>query len=425
MPRKYLVMFAASLGFFFVTATTFTSLGYVLYTMVGELHWSQAAAGFSFACLGLACGLSSPLPPVLMKWFGSRWTMFLGGMVLAAGFGLASIIEHIYLFFLATTLMGIGFSLIAPAPAVYLLATWFPKTAARWIGFYFMAGAFGGVVGPLIVGTIVGLTGSWRVHWMVMAAAAAVVGLVCLICVRDAVKVETTDQVKAAGSGGIEVETAIAWSVPAALRSRSFLFLALAMIVVQTVVTTMHSVLVTHVAGLGGGSAPGAIAMSLLALTGTLAKGFTGALSEKTSPKGLLVSGLLLQSAAIVLLSFSHTPILAYVFALIFGIGWGLAWLSAHILLLRYFGSAIAGEMVAMATMATSFAVLGPIIAGWVADQTGTFVPVFLVFSGMLAVVALSTALFMHKPVPRKLAETPAPEPSETSGETSFVNAAE
>ncbi|WAC58490.1 CynX/NimT family MFS transporter [Brevundimonas sp. SL130] len=400
MACKYLVMFAVSLGFFFVTATTFTSLGYVLYTMVEELHWSQAAAGFSFACLGLACGLSSPLPPLLMKFVGSRWTMFLGGLVLALGFGLASIIQHIYLFFLATTLMGVGFSLVAPAPAVYLLATWFPKTASRWVGFYFMAGAFGGVVGPLIVGGIVALSGSWRVHWVVMAVFAAIIGLICLVCVRDAVKVETTDQVKAAGAGGIEIESPRPWTVSAALRTPSFLFLALAMIVVQTVVTTMHSVLVTHVAGLGGGAAPGAVAMSLLALTGTLAKGFTGALSEKTSPKGLLVGGLLLQSVAIMILCVTTTPSLAYGFALIFGVGWGMSWLSAHILLLRYFGSAIAGEMVAMATMATTFAVLGPIVAGWVADETGGFIPVFMVLAVLLALVGVSSLLFMHQPNP-------------------------
>lgn len=408
MARKYLVMFAASLGFFFVTATTFTSLGYVLYTMVEDLHWSQAAAGFSFACLGLACGLSSPLPPFLMKLVGSRWTMCLGGLVLALGFFLASIIQHIYLFFLATTLMGVGFSLIAPAPAVYLLATWFPKSAARWIGFYFMAGAFGGVVGPLIVGGIVTLSGSWRVHWMVMAVFAAVVGLICLLCVRDAVKIETTDQVKAAGSGGIEVELPRPWTVSAALRTPSFLFLALAMIVVQTVVTTMHSVLVTHVASLGGGSAPGMIAMSLLALTGTLAKGFTGALSERTSPKGLMVGGLFLQSAAILILCVATTPTVAYGFALMFGIGWGMSWLSAHILLLRYFGSAIAGEMVAMATMATTFAVLGPIVAGWVADETGGFVPVFMVLTTLLALVGFSSLIFMHQPNPGRDVEDDA-----------------
>jgi len=400
MSRSLLIMVSVSLGFFFVTATTFTSLGYVLYTMVSELGWSKAAAGASFSCLGLACGLSSPLPPLLMKWMGTRLTMFTGGLVLAGGFLLASAVTGIGQFFVATTLMGIGFSLVAPSPAVYLIATWFPATAGRLIGFYFMAGALGGVVGPLIVGAIVGLNGSWRVHWLVMAVAAVALGMLFLLTIRDTVRIESTEQVKHAGAAQPQSAGIAAWTVREAITNRSFLLLALAMLVVQTVVTTMHSVLVTHVASLGAGSAPGALAMSLLALSGTFAKGISGALTERFPPKALLVTGLVLQCGSVALLCVTATPGWAVVFALLFGIGWGLAWLSAHVLLLRYFGGAIAGDLVAMATMATTFAVLGPLSAGWVADDTGSFVPVFLVFTAMLGAAGLVTALFLRAPVP-------------------------
>lgn len=406
MVRGILIMIVVSLGFFFVTATTFTSLGYVLYSMVAELGWSQAVAGMSFSFLGLACGLSSPLPPMLMKWIGTRLTMFLGGVVLGLGFLLAATVHGILVFFVATTFMGMGFSLIAPSPAVYLLATWFPKTSSRMIGFYFMAGAFGGVVGPLVVGAIVSTTGSWRVHWMVMSIAAFVIGLISLVAIKDAVPVTAVADVKNAGmtekTGVAEVAP---WTVRQALMSRSFLLLALAMMIVQTVVTTMHSSLVAHVASLGHGPAPGAFAMSLLALMGTLTKGVTGALSEKVNPKLLLVWGLALQGAAMVLLSVSVVPGWAYVAALLFGVGWGLSWLSAHVLLLRYFGGAIAGDMVAMATMATTFAVVGPLVAGWSADNTGSFVPVFLVFAGLLALTVVITALFLRPPAPRATAQ--------------------
>jgi MFS family permease len=405
MSRSILIMFVVSLGFFFVTATTFTSLGYVLYTMVADLGWSQAAAGMSFSFLGLACGLSSPIAPMMMKWIGTRLTMFLGGVVLGLGFLLAATVHDILVFFAATTFMGAGFSLIAPAPAVYLLATWFPKTASRMIGFYFMAGAFGGVVGPLVVGAIVSTTGSWRVHWMVMSVAAFVVGLISLATIKDAVPVTAVSDVKNAGmtekTGAAEVAL---WTVRQALMSRSFLLLALAMMIVQTVVTTMHSSLVAHVASLGHGPTPGALAMSLLALMGTLTKGVTGALSEKINPKLLLVWGLALQGAAMVLLSVSVVPGWAYVAALLFGVGWGLSWLSAHVLLLRYFGGAIAGDMVAMATMATTFAVVGPLVAGWSADDTGSFVPVFLLFAGLLVLTVVVTALFLRPPAPRAIA---------------------
>jgi MFS family permease len=406
MSRSILIMIVASLGFFFVTATTFTSLGYVLYTMVADLGWSQAAAGMSFSFLGLACGLSSPLAPMMMKWIGTRLTMFLGGVVLGVGFLLAATVHGIWVFFIATTFMGVGFSLIAPSPAVYLLATWFPKTASRMIGFYFMAGAFGGVVGPLVVGAIVSTTGSWRVHWMVMSIAAFVVGLISLATIKDAVRITAVADVKNAGLTEKTTNTEVAlWTVRQALMSRSFLLLALAMMIVQTVVTTMHSSLVAHVASLGHGPTPGALAMSLLALMGTLTKGVTGALSEKINPKILLVWGLALQGAAMVLLSVSVVPGWAYVAALLFGVGWGLSWLSAHVLLLRYFGGTIAGDMVAMATMATTFAVVGPLVAGWSADNTGSFVPVFLIFAGLLTLTVVVTALFLRPPTLRAAAQ--------------------
>ncbi|WP_313437859.1 CynX/NimT family MFS transporter [Novosphingobium sp.] len=408
MPRSVMVMFAASLGFFFVTATTFTSLGYVLYSMAGELGWSKAAAGLSFSLLGLACGLASPLPPMLMKVIGTRMTMFAGCLVLAAGFFIASQIEHLSLFFVATALMGIGFSLVAPSPAVYLLATWFPRTSSRMIGFYFMTGAAGGIAGPLIVGSIVGLTGDWRLHWMVMAAASLGLGAICLLCIRDAVKVESIEQVKGAGHQQDGAPAASTWTVRQALRTPSFLILAAIMSVVQLVVTTTHSTLVSHIANLGAGAAPGAIAMSLLAFAGTGAKGFTGTLSERIDPRRILVAGLSLQAAAMALLWSTGDVLVATAAAAVFGLGWGMAWLSAHILLLRYFGAAIAGDMTAMATTATTVAVLGPIGAGRLADVTGSYAQAMLVFAVLLAGATLAAIIALRAPAapPRAIGES-------------------
>lgn len=416
MQRKTLIMLAVSLGFFFVTATTFTSLGLVLYTMVAELHWSQAAAGFSFSLLGLACGLSSPLPALMMKWVGSRWTLFAGGLVLGAGFLLASLAHGIGTFFVATCLMGAGFTLIAPAPAVYLLATWFPLHPSRKIGYYFMAGSFGGVVGPPLVGAIVTWSGDWRVHWQIMAVAAVALGLFCLLCVRDVARIQHVDEVRNVGAkqapavpaGGAD------WTVRGAMLTRQFILIAAAMLVVQTSVTTIHFMLVAHVASLGVGSGHAALAMSLVGLTGTIAKGVSGPLAERWDPKTLLIGGMALQLGAFLLLAFTATPAMAYLFSLLFGIGWGGSWLAAHVLLLRYFGSAVSGSVVAMATMMTTPAVLGPLSAGAVADRTGGYTPMFLVFAALLAVVVVSTTLLSPPRAPGQgsVRKPEAPDPA-------------
>jgi cyanate permease len=401
MPRNLVVMIVASLGFFFVTATTFTSLGYVLFTMAAELGWSKAAAGLSFALLGLACGLGSSLPPLVMKALGTRLTMALGAAVLAAGFLLAALVEHLGLFFVATSLMGVGFSLVAPAPAVFLIATWFPRTSARMMGFYFMAGAAGGIAGPLIVGAILGATGSWRMHWATMAVLAFGYGLLCLVGIRDAVKVESADQVRDAGTSDQQPTAQTArWTVRAAMRSPAFIMLACVLTVVQTAVTTIHSVMVAHVASLGVGPAPGALAMSLLAFAGTIAKGVTGALTERAAPKLLLVVGLAAQAAAMAMLYAASGAPLAYAAAVLFGAGWGLSWLSGVVLLLRYFGPRIAGDLTAMATLVTTFAVLGPVVAGRIADDTGSYAPALFGFALLLAGTTLLTALLLRRPAP-------------------------
>jgi MFS family permease len=348
---------------------------------------------------------------MLMKWMGTRLTMFTGGLVLSLGFLLASSVHDIGVFFIATSLMGTGFSLVAPSPAVFLIASWFPKTSPRMIGFYFMAGALGGVAGPLVASWLVGLTGSWRVYWLVMSAAAAVLAIILFGTIRDAVKVESIEQVMHAADGDGPASGVSPWTLRQAMMSPAFLVIVFALVIVQTVVTTMHSVLVPHVASLGGGSAPGALAMSVLALSGTITKGVTGAMSERISPKWLMVGGLGLEAFSMMVLSATSLPALALLFAVLFGIGWGLSWLCGHVLMIRYFGAGLAADLTATATTATTIAVLGPLSAGWVADRTGSFAPIFLVFIGLLVLAVIVTAVLLRAPGARATAPLRFDEP--------------
>ena len=98
----------ACLPFFFGNVATFISLGFVLRPMVGELHWSFTQAGASFSVLGLACGLSSPLPAWTMKRYGGRLTLCVGSVLFALGFLAASAAHGLYSFYAAMALVGVG-----------------------------------------------------------------------------------------------------------------------------------------------------------------------------------------------------------------------------------------------------------------------------------------------------------------------------
>lgn len=384
MQRKWLILAAVSLAFFFLNAATFTSLGVVLFTMVKELSWSQTAAGFSFSLLGIACGLSSPLPAATLRRFGGRFTVASGALVLCAGFFLAAGAHNLPTFYLATTLLGIGYSLCGNVPGIHLIAGWFPYSSARMIGIYLMVGASGSVIGPLLVEAIVAGSGSWRFHWLAMAVVAALVGFCCLAWVRD---IET----RPAAQGAKREREAGAWSYREAMFSSQFLLVAASMTMTMAGVTTISSVALPHLVRLGETPTFAALVLSLVSLVATVAKGVAGRLCEYFAPRNLLSIGLVLQAFGNFALGSATTQPIAYVFVLTFGLGWGLSFLAANVVLLQYFGRDTGARVLSMVWVVATLAAIGPLAAGVIADHFDTMKPIFDVYAVLMLLLTVPT----------------------------------
>jgi len=391
--RRWLILSAVSLMFFFITGTTFMSLGVVLFAMVRALGWSQTEAGTGFSVLAMSCCLSSLLPMALVKRIGTRWTMMLGGFTIAAGFLAAFFTHGPWLFFLATGLMGMGFSLSANIPGVYLLALWFPRKTSLIIGLYLMSGAFGGVVGPPLAQLLIAAHG-WRLYWLFLSAAAAALGLVCLLLIRDRRPVSGAVMAEPA-SPGISAN----WRYRDAVLTYQFVLLALAMVLTETCVTILHSAGVMHFAKFGLPAPFAAVILGLQALMATMGKGGSGALGDWVDPRLLLTGGLVLECAGMFLLAHADTQSLAYLFAVVFGLGWGTAYLTVTVLLINYFGPGTGSSVLSLVWLLTAGAALGPAIAGFVADRFGTFSLVFDA-CGVILLPLIGLIFFMRRPQP-------------------------
>jgi MFS family permease len=385
------------LSFFFLNAATFSSLGVALYSMVAELHWSATAAGFSFSLLGVAVGLTSPVPAALLSRIGARWTITLGGLTLAVGFLLASTASGIPAFYLAMVLLGLGYSLAGNVPGVYLIASWFPQSTPRIIGAYLMAGASGAVVGPPLV-QIIAASAGWRMHWLLMAMVAAAIGLVSFVCVRDLQPATgKSDQPQCSGPSPVGD-----WTSRAAMMTPQFAFVTASVTLTLACVTTVHGVAVSHLILLGATPAAAALGLSVMALAATVAKGIAGPLCERFPARLLMSVGALLQALGVVIFATASSPSSIMAFALLFGIGWGLAFLAANVLLLEYFGPATGSRLLAMTYMFSTVAAACPAVAGATADKFGTYAPVFYILAGLLMILAFPMAL-MEKPQIREV----------------------
>lgn len=398
MRYQWWTLGAVSLVFFFLNAATFASLGVVLFSMIEDLHWSQTAAGFSFSLLGIACGVASPLPAILMKRISCRLIIVLGGACLTAGFWLAGASSGLALFYLAMILVGLGYALAGNVPGIFLVASWFPAASSRMIGLYLMIGASGNVVGPPLVAALVAATHSWRIHWLLMSIAAALIGLICLLLIRDAPSTVPADRQHDTGSGAA---AGADWTDREAMLTPQFMLLAASMTLTVSGITTTSSVAVGHLVREGATPAFAAWILSLVALLATIAKGVAGRLCEKFRPSRVFAAGLALQCVGDIALSYGGTPFGAYAFACLFGIGWGLSYLAGCVLPLEYFGREVGSRVLSVVWLVSTAAAAGPLLAGMIADRFGTFGPIFTVFAAVLIVAALA-AVNMRAPSLRR-----------------------
>jgi MFS family permease len=383
-----------SLMFFFLNLATFQTLGVVLFKMVAELSWSQTAAGSSFVFLGLACGLMSPLPALTIRKFGSRATLCIGSIVLAAGFWLCANGDTLVSFYIAMTMIGAGFSFSGTVPGVYLIAGWFEKYSSRAIGFYFMFGALGAAFGPPIVDWIVKELG-WRGHWTAMAVVAGLLGVICLLLVRDRASDATAGSKQKAGAGTPDPQS---WTPRQAMMTRQFILVAAAMTGTMACVLTLSSMVIRHLVDHGATPTSAAFIFGILGLVATFVKAAAGWACEKIRPETIAAVGLLLQMVGNILFAFAASPAVQLLAAIAFGAGWGFTYVAGPVLLIRYFGRTVGPRILSGVWLATTLSAAGPLVAGLVADRWGSFTPIFYGLGGVMLVLALPVWL-MRMPV--------------------------
>lgn len=177
------------LGFvyFLATATTFTSLGVVLPSMINELEWNWTQAGLGFTLLGLTCGLASFLPTLLIRKLSVRLTLLIGLIIFVSGFYFLYETYTIARYFLGTALLGIGFTLLATVPGTYVISRLFEKQSFAF-GVYFTIGGLGGVAGPWIYFLATHLWHTWRMHWLISAITLTIVTLLTILFLREGTK---------------------------------------------------------------------------------------------------------------------------------------------------------------------------------------------------------------------------------------------
>ncbi len=388
--RAWLTLGLMSALFFILTATTYASLGLALPAMVGELHWSWTEAGTGFGLLGLFNGITSAVPATLIRRFGVRVTMLVGSAVMGLAFLCLARTDGLVMYFAGASLAGLGFTLLDSVPGTYLLSRLFARPSFS-IGLFFTVGGLGGVAGPLLYLLVTGgHAAGWRDYWMVAGVLTVLTGIVA------ALLVDTRTNVGA----GLEADPDISiesWSFRDALQTRQFWIIAAAYAAFLFCGITANTVSVAHLTQNGVAAA---VAISMLSVEGLLNSGARlagGILTRYVGAKTLLAVALGFLVVGLLALGTARDLPMMLVYAAGIGIGYGLTFFAATILLLDYFGRGPYLELFSTVNLIATTGAVAPTLAGLTRDQTGGFMPFFVALSAAVALVMLAVA-FMRSP---------------------------
>ncbi len=382
---------ALSLLFFLITATTFASLGVLLPAMIAEFQWSWTTAGLGFTVLALATGVFSPLAARALDGLGARRLYAAGGAIMALGFAMMAGASGAILYLAAAAFIGAGFALLANVAGTYLVGrAASAKRRSLLIGAYLAAGGAGGVIGPFMANAG---TDRWRLYWGLSA-----IGVLACAALVAAFAGDARGASEEAAPA--EIAAAAPWRTRDAMRTPAFIIIALALTVAYFCGVTVSTWSVAHLQKLGASPAFAVGMLSLYALANALSRAAGGVAVRTISAKRLLIAALIGNVVGMTCLAFATSREIAVAFALFDGFAFGMALFATTALIIDYFGLKNSPALLGAVNLAATAAMAGPTIAGWAADKTGGFAPIFLVYAVAALIAALAVAA-MKPPAPR------------------------
>ena len=380
--RAWLTLGLMSALFFIITATTYASLGLALPAMVAELNWSWTGAGFGFTLLGFFNGITSAVPATLIRRFGVRACLLTGSVVMGLAFLALARADGLIMYFAGASLAGLGFTLLDSVPGTYLLSRLFARPSFS-IGLFFTVGGLGGVAGPLLYLLVTGHDMGWRDYWMVSG------GLVVLTGIAAALLVDSKTNIGAQAEADPDISTE-SWTLRDALQTRQFWIIAAAYAAFLFCGITANTVSVAHLTQHGVAAA---VAISMLSVEGLLnsaARLAGGILTRFVGAKTLLVVALGFLVIGLLALGAARDVPMMLVYAAGIGIGYGLTFFAATILLLDYFGRGPYLELFSTVNLIATTGAVAPTLAGLTRDQTGGFTPFLVALAVATALVTLA-----------------------------------
>ena len=361
----------------------------------GEFGWSLGTIGAVIASYYLFGAIYAPMTGWLGDRYGSRWMLFAASVMYLISMFLLSQVTEIWHFFI---FFGILLSLtqsLAMVPLMAAVSGWFRRRLGLGVGILWGAGGVGtGIIAPLMGGFIEAL--GWQSTFMLIGGVGGGIMLAMVPLMRSKpadigiqpygardtdpppiLRDKTADRLRQKVFNQHTRRTKPFWNLP----------------LIHGLGCAGHGTILIYVIpmaferGAFTSLAQAGIILTIIALVSVISRVVTPILAEMYGTRRMMAASLSIQAVTVFMLFWSQDAWAFYLFAGVFGIGFGAEWTGYLVINRQYYGE---GPMGTIYGWQTTGALMGHAVAtglaGLVVYVTGSFNMVMVLsvaFSGV------------------------------------------
>ena len=377
-----------------------------------EFGWPRAQLGLALTLTRVESGVIGPLEGYLTDRFGTRKMVLIGLVILGGAFIFFSRVENLWTFYLAYVLMSLGQGLGSWIPLMTTLNKWFSRRRSSAIGWANVVSRFGALVlVPAIAWCVADAPG--RIGWQ-MTALIIGIGILALAGpLASVIRNDPRDYREVPDGGPPRASAAGPAPAPAsqprqqdmtateALRTPAFWLIAFGhgftSMVILAIMTHLGLLMVDK--GYTGEDAGWVVAAYTgVAMLFQLVGGYAG---DRMSKRVALAFFTSVQAAGVLVLVIAGSLPMFYLFAVLFGAGFGGRNPLTVAIRADYFGTGSFGKILGFSTVPMNLLLLtASPFAGWMSDRYGNYELAFLILAGLNLLGALCF-LASARPRPR------------------------
>ncbi len=399
--------------------------------LVDSFGWSYGAVGFGFALQWVISGLLGPSAGWLGDRYGVRVAMTVGAVLFIVGMVLTGMMSHLwqfYLFFGVVLSASMGLFQVPLTAAVTL---WFRRRLGFGMGLLQSSQGVGPLIATPVLLLIVhefggGIAGVRAAFWIPGIFG----GVVLLALTRLFYNEPAQIGLRPLGASADEPIRQVQTGPIAKVRAATFMKQAQGTSAFWNLIgihfwgCAGHAIILVYLVAIaeaeGVSQALAAGAFVVLSVVSTVTRFIVPVIADRVGSKGAMGVCFVLQTAPIVLLVFAHDPWHFYLFAVLFGIGFGGEMSAFPIINRQYYGSAPIGTTYGWQMMGAGVGMAaGALLGGQLRDWTGDFdatiaLSLFLSLVGVISIVLLPSTKQELLPdweqeLPEEARSSPAP----------------